>query len=342
MHTDHAARGPARRAGITAVASCLPEREVTSRQLQERIAAASGLPLPARMLERATGIASRRAAAEDEYASTLAARAARTALERAGLAPYDVDLLLFASATRDVVEPATAHIVQAELGSRAHALDVTNACNSFVNGIDTARSMILAGRARRALVVTGETPSRAVRYAPSGPRQLRDGFAGYTFGDAGAAVVLEAVERGGILDVDTETHSRHWPVGGIFGGGSRHPRGDEHTYFHGDGGELRAVFEKVGTSVLDRMRQRTGLTWDDFRHVLVHQVTVPYLDRFVELTGVPRDRLVVTVPELGNMASATLGVQLDRVHERLRPGDRVLFVGLGGGVSIMTMVWEKA
>ncbi|GAA3097276.1 hypothetical protein GCM10017687_05040 [Streptomyces echinatus] len=90
------------------------------------------------------------------------------------------------------------------------------------------------------------------------------------------------------------------------------------------------------------MRRRTGLGWDDFRHILVHQVTVPYLERFVELTGVPRDRLVVTVPELGNMASATLGVQLDRVHDGLRPGDRVLFVGLGGGVSIMTMVWEKA
>ncbi|MEU3630030.1 3-oxoacyl-ACP synthase III family protein [Streptomyces fradiae] len=342
MHIDHAAPGALRRVGITAVASSLPEREVTSGQLQERITAACGLSLPTRTFERATGIASRRAVAEGEYASTLAVRAARIALDRAGLAPCDVDLLVFASATRDVVEPATAHIVQAELGSRAHALDVANACNSFLNGIDAARAMILGGRAHRALVVTGETPSRAVRYAPSDPGQLREGFAGYTFGDAGAAVVLEAVGRGGILDVDTETHSEHWSVGGIFGGGSRHPRGDEHTYFHGDGGELREVFEKVGTSVLDRMRQRTGLAWDDFRHILVHQVTVPYLERFVELTGVPRDRLVVTVPTLGNMASATLGVQLDRVHEGLDFGDRVLFVGLGGGVSIMTMVWEKA
>ncbi|ANP51611.1 3-oxoacyl-[acyl-carrier-protein] synthase-3 [Streptomyces griseochromogenes] len=342
MHIDHAVGGPVRQVGITAVASCLPELEVTSHDLQEQITMASGLRLPARMLERVTGIVSRRSVAEGEYASTLAVRAARTALSRAGLNPYDVDLLVFASATRDVAEPATAHIVQAELGSRAHALDVTNACNSFVNGIDTARAMILAGRARRALVVTGETPSRAVQRAPSGPGRLRDGFAGYTFGDAGAAVVLEAVDRGGILDVDTETHSEHWSVGGIFGGGSRHPRGDEHTYFHGDGSELREVFEKVGTSVLDRMRQRTGLAWNDFRHILVHQVTVPYLERFVELTGVPRDRLVVTVPELGNMASATLGVQLDLVHGELGPGDRVLFVGLGGGVSIMTMVWEKA
>ncbi|GGZ08010.1 ketoacyl-ACP synthase III [Streptomyces nitrosporeus] len=342
MHTEDSTRRPESRIGIRAAASSLPEAALASERLQEQITAASGLRLPARTLERATGITSRRVAAEDEYASTLAVRAARTALARAALTPHDVDLLIFASATRDVVEPATAHIVQAGLGSRAHALDVTNACNSFVNGIDTARAMILAGRARRALVVTGETPSRAVRRAPSGPEQLRDGFAGYTFGDAGAAVVLETVDRGGILDVDTETHSEHWAVGGIFGGGSRHPRGDEHTYFRGNGAELREVFEKIGTSVLDRMRQRTGMAWSDFRHILVHQVTVPYLEHFVELTGVPRDRLVVTVPGLGNMASATLGVQLDLVHERLRPGDRVLFVGLGGGVSIMTMVWEKS
>ncbi|MGW0086519.1 3-oxoacyl-ACP synthase III family protein [Streptomyces sp. NPDC003393] len=193
MHTDHAARGSTRRAGITAVTSCLPGREVTSRQLEERISAASGCPLPARTLERATGIASRRAAAENEYASTLAVRAARTAPDRAGLAPYDVDVLVFASATRDVVEPATAHIVQAELGSRAHALDVTNACNGFVNGIDTARAMILADRARRALVVTGETPSRAVRHAPSGLDQLRDGFAGYEDGTAGPEKAVNVV-----------------------------------------------------------------------------------------------------------------------------------------------------
>ncbi|WP_328584730.1 3-oxoacyl-[acyl-carrier-protein] synthase III C-terminal domain-containing protein [Streptomyces sp. NBC_00370] len=182
----------------------------------------------------------------------------------------------------------------------------------------------------------------AVRRDPANLAEFRESFAGYTFGDAGAAVVLEAVDRGGILDVDGETRSEHWAVGGIFGGGSRHPRGDEHTYFRGDGNELRAVFEKVGTSVLDRMRHRTGLEWTDFRHVLVHQVTLPNLERFVEMSGVPEDRLVVTVPELGNIASASLGVQLDRVHANLSPGDRVLFVGLGGGMSIMTMVWEKS
>jgi 3-oxoacyl-[acyl-carrier-protein] synthase-3 len=74
--------------------------------------------------------------------------------------------------------------------------------------------------------------------------------------------------------------------------------------------------------------------------VLVHQVTVPYLERFVAVTGVPRDKLEVTVGDLGNVASASIGVQLGRVRPDLDPGDRVLMIGLGGGVSLMTMVWE--
>jgi 3-oxoacyl-[acyl-carrier-protein] synthase-3 len=330
------------RVGITATGYSLPEREVSTAALQARIEAASGLSLPPDLFTQLTGITTRRVAAGDEYSSTLAVRAAEQALTRAGLDPFDIDLLLFASASRDIVEPATAHIVQAELGTRAHALDLTNACNSFLNGIDVARTMILAGRARRALVVTGETPTRAMRPRLASRAQARSAFAGYTFGDAGAAVVIEPVERGGILDVDTETASEHWGVGGIFGGGSRHPRSEEHTYFSGDGQALRGVFEKMGTGILDRLRHRTGWEWRDYARVLVHQVTVPYLERFIEITGVPRDKLEVTVAELGNVASATLGIQLARIDTGLRTGDRVLLVGLGGGVSVMTMVWEKS
>ncbi|MET9181912.1 ketoacyl-ACP synthase III [Kitasatospora aureofaciens] len=330
------------RIGITAVGSHLPARRLTSQQLQDEITAGTRLALPERMLEKATGIRTRRFAADGEYASTLATGAARRALAARGLDPRDIDLLLFASATRDICEPATAHIVQTELGTRAHALDVSNACNSFLNGIDLARAMILAGRAGRALVVTGETPSRAMRRDPADAAALRDGFAGYTFGDAGAAVVVEPVERGGILDTATVTASEHWQAGGIPGGGSRHPRGDEYSYFRGGGKELRGIFERIGPAALADLTHRTGLTWDDYARVLVHQVTVPYLERFVELTGAPADRLVLTVPELGNVASATIGIQLDLVKAQLKPGEKVLMIGLGGGVSLMTMVWEAS
>jgi acyl-CoA:acyl-CoA alkyltransferase len=330
------------RIGITAVGYALPDDEIATGDLQERVVSSSGLPLPAGLFEQLTGIVTRRVARDDEYASALAVAAGAVALDNADLDASDIDLLVFASATRDFVEPATAHVVQHELGTTGHCFDVTNACNSFVNGIDVARSMMLAGRARRALVVTGETPTRSMRPTLDSLEQARSAFAGYTFGDAGAAVVLEVVDTGGIVDVDSVTHSEHWAVGGIAGGGSRHPRGDEHTYFSGDGRGLRDVFEKIGTGIIERLFVRTGWDWDDFAKVLVHQVTMPYLERFIEITGVPRDKLEITLPELGNMASATLGLQLARVDPLLHKDDRVLIVGLGGGVSLMTMVWEKS
>jgi 3-oxoacyl-[acyl-carrier-protein] synthase-3 len=340
--TSHHQAAPPARVGITAASEFLPGQILSSDDMEKVVAHGSGLDVPEGMFTQVTGIVSRHVASEDQYSSTLAAGAARRALDAAGLDAGDIDLLIYASATRDIAEPATAHIVQAELGSQAHALDVTNACNSFVNGIDIARALLLAGRASRALVVTGETPTRVIRWEPASTEQFWRGFAGYTFGDAGAAVVVEPVPRGGIIDVDTQTRSEHWDVAGIFGGGSRHPRDLDYTYFEGDGQALRGVFEGLGAGIFDRLGQRTGMALGDYARVLVHQVTVPYLERFAELTGVPRASLEVTVTELGNVASATLGVQLARVYDALATGDRVLLVGLGGGVSVMTMVWEKS
>ena len=106
------------------------------------------------------------------------------------------------------------------------------------------------------------------------------------------------------------------------------------------GHRLRRIFERIGAGLLERVALRTGYGWDDYAKVLVHQVTLPYLDRFADVTGVPRAKLEITVDRLGNMASATLGVQLALVRPELETGDRVLLIGLGGGVSLMTMVWE--
>lgn len=331
------------RVGITAAAHVLPPTVLTTADLQARVEAASGFALPAGLLERLTGIRERHVVVEGEqWASSLAIDAARLALDHAGRDPEEVDLLLFASASRDFVEPATAHVVNHALGMRAHCLDVTNACNSFVNGLDLARAMIETGRATTALVVTGEAPSLSTRWAVKDVHDAAHHFAGYTFGDAGAAVVVEPVATGGFGRTETETHSEHWEVGGLFGGGTRWPRDLDKTYFTGAGRELKRVFEKIGPAIVDSTLAHAGLGVDDLAAVFVHQVTAPYVDRFCEVTGVPRELLDVTVDTHGNVASATLPLQLSRQWDRLAPGDTALFLGLGGGVSVMSTLWTKS
>ncbi|WP_067812439.1 3-oxoacyl-ACP synthase III family protein [Actinomadura kijaniata] len=325
------------RARIAAVAAHLPERTLTSAEVEARVDAASPAfrPHPT-IVERMTGIRSRHVMDDDQQASDLAVAAARTALADRGLPADRLDLLVFGSASQDLVEPATAHIVAAKLGATCPVFDVKNACNSFLNGLQTADALIRTGQAERVLVCTGEAPSRAIRWSVRDRAQFVDAFAGYTLSDAGAAVVVEAASDGGIFYRDFAAVSAAWRVGTLPGGGSMHPRDPEYTYFSGDGRRLKDAFVGHGPEIFVNALTKTGLTWDDFAVIAVHQVTLPYLEILRSILGIPAEKLVVTLPEHGNMASASLPVQLaTAIREgRCRPGDRVAMVGLAGGVSL--------
>lgn len=313
----------------------LPERRVGSAEVERRIAPYTP---PRGVVHRLTGICARHVAGPDEQASDLAAAAARKLLAGTGTAASDVDLLLFASASQDMVEPATAHIVAAKLELGCPVMDVKNACNSVLNALEVADALITCGRYRRVLVVSGETPSRAVRWDVDSLRGFLRAFPGYTLSDAGAALLLTdgAPAGSGVLGSGFTADSRHWAAGTLAGGGSLHPREVEHTYFAMDSARLKAAFLAVGTGVLDDTLARLGLTWEDMAVVAVHQVSLPYLEVFARGAGVPRDRLVVTVAEHGNVASASLPLQLVTARElgRCGPGDLVALVGLAGGVSL--------
>lgn len=313
----------------------LPERRVSTEEVERRIAPYTP---PSGVIHRLTGITSRHVAGEHEQASDLAVAASRKLLAETGTAASDVDLLIFASASQDMVEPATAHIVAAKLELSCPVMDVKNACNSVLNGIEVADALITCGRYRRVLVATGETPSRAVRWEVGSLRGFLRAFPGYTLSDAGAAVLLTdgAPAGSGVLGSGFTADSRHWQAGTLAGGGSQHPRDVEHTYFAMDSARLKAAFLAVGTGVLDDTLARLGLGWSDMAVVAVHQVSLPYLDVFARGAGVPADRLVVTVAEHGNVASATLPLQLVTARElgRCGPGDLVALVGLAGGVSL--------
>jgi 3-oxoacyl-[acyl-carrier-protein] synthase-3 len=331
------------RAAIAGVGTYLPERVVTSDEVERRIAEASAahgfVPKPG-IVERLTGVRERRYKEPHQDASDLAVEAARRALAAAELEAGDVDLLIFGSSSQVLIEPATAHIVSAKLGSRAVVFDIKNACNSFINAMQVADSLIRTGQYRRALVCTGECPSEAVRWNIRDVEHMKASFAGYTFGDAGAAMVLEARSDGrGIHELDMVAASRFWELCTLPTGGSMHPRDLEKTYFEGDGAKLRDAFIEVGPGVLIDMFKRTGTTFDDYDVVLFHQVSLQLLEVFQAVSGVPDEKVVRTVDVLGNVASATLPIQLERAIAtgRAKPGANVLWIGVGAGISTVVM-----
>jgi 3-oxoacyl-[acyl-carrier-protein] synthase-3 len=328
---------------IVGVSAHVAEHVLTIEEVEARVVGASdGFVPPTGVLGRLTGVRRIHHAGPDTQASDLAAEAARTSLALLGLDAADVDLLVFASASQDLVEPATAHIVADLLGARCPVMDVKNACNSWLNGVQVAEALIATGQYERVLVVTGEMPSRAARWRVRDARQFVESVPGYTMSDAGAAALVERASpgaRGQILHRWFTAESRHWSVGQLPAGGTRHPRDVEKGYFVMDGARLRQAFDSVDVEEIHRALKADGLGVEDFAAVAVHQVAMPYLDVFAARLGLRRDLVVETLPDHGNCASATLPLQWQQI-ERLdlaRPGEPVLLVGLAGGISVGTM-----
>lgn len=327
---------------ITSAGWYLPGAPVSTDEVEARVAAASpGLRMRRGFLQGLTGIQSRHYLPEAMQASDLAVEAGRRALRSAGAGSGDVDLLVWGSASQDLVEPATAHIVAAKLGLGCPVFDVKNACNSFLNALQVAAALLTTRSYRTALVVTGESPSRAIRWSIDDQAAFLLSVPGYTMGDAGAAVLLTYDEHcEGIFFQEYRAWSQHWSIATLPGGGSMHPRGDEWTYFGGDGTRLREAFMSIGPGLFHDTLAATNLRYDDFAAIFCHQVTLPFLELFCGETGLPIERLMVTVPEFGNVASATLPLQLALALDsgRVRRGDMVMLAGLAGGLSMGVML----
>jgi acyl-CoA:acyl-CoA alkyltransferase len=326
---------------VAGVASYLPATRRTSVEVEDMIAASNpDLVFPQGIVETMTGVRSRCVADEGVNASDLAASAARRVLEQTGTRAGEVDLVIFASASQDMLEPATANMVQEKVGTACPVFDVKNACNSFLQGIQVASALIKTGAAHRALVTTGETPSRCIKWSVRDRDDFKYSFPGYTLGDAGAAaLVIASDDERGIFHQSFQTVSRHWQVATIPGGGSAHPRGDEYSYFRSDGTALRDAFVENGAGILERALAVTGTCLEDYRRILVHQVAMPFLRVFIDVTGVPAEKVEVTLPDLGNIASTTLPVAFAQSEARggIQPGDNVLWIGLASGISVGVM-----
>jgi 3-oxoacyl-(acyl-carrier-protein) synthase III len=327
-------------ARIAGLGIYLPERTRTTRQTEKDLREANPrIKLATGLIKRLTGVETVHVRPEGWETSDLAVAASREALAES---PGDIDLLIFASASQDLIEPATSHIVAAKLGLECPVMDVKNACNSVINAMQVAEALIASGQYRRVLIASGEQPSHGVRWKLRDHEQFIRSFPGYTMSDAGAAVILEASEdpETGILDSAFIAVSKHWEIGTLPTGGSMNPRSIEHAYFDMDGSGLQRAFLELGPQPVLDILEKNGLEWDDFDLVAIHQVALPYLPPIFERLGVADDKSVITIADHGNLASVTLPLQLVRARERglVKPGSLVLLIGLAGGISLGLMV----
>lgn len=331
------------KAKIESLAIALPEKKIDSLSLEKQIRDSSrGINLPNGAIEILTGVKERRILAEGKNASDLATEAAEKAIREAKLEKDTIDCLIFAAASSDITEPATANIVQENLKLNCPALDVKNACNSFLNAIEVAESFIISGKYKKVLICNGEVPSRGIRTKVSDKDQLRKSFAGYTLGDAGAAMIIGPSEgKSGIVYSKFMSYGEHWRVSTVMGGGTRYPRDMEKTYFEGETAGLKELFQKVGKQPIYDGLKSVGWTLEDLKKIIIHQVSSKTFDAFVAEAGLPREKLVIVLPELGNMVSASIPVALESVKADLKEGDKLMLLGLAAGISIsvMLIIW---
>ena len=302
------------------VGSSLPRRMVTNDELAETVDTSDEW-----IVER-TGIRSRYIAGEGETTSTLATAAARNALDHAGVAPTDIDLIVLATATPDQTFPSSATKVQAALGiGDCVAFDVHAVCTGFLYALSVADSMLRAGTARKALVIGAETFSRILDWDDRATCVL--------FGDGAGALVLGAEEsERGILATRLHADGRHNDLLFVDGGPST----------TGTVGKLRmkgrevfrhAVVNLAG--VLNEVLEDAGLSTADVDWVVPHQANARILDATAKKLGLDPAKVVVTVDRHANTSAASVPLAFDTAVKdgRIKRGDVVVLEAMGGGFT---------
>ncbi len=311
---------------ITGTGSYLPPNRVSNEALAAQLAK-DGVETSDEWIVERTGIRARYFAAPDVTSSELAVHAARHALEAAGRTAADIDLIIVATSTPDMVFPSTACILQRKLGAfGAAAFDVQAVCSGFVYGLTIADSMIRSGAATRALVIGAEVFSRILDF--------KDRTTCVLFGDGAGAVVLEASDQPGILATDLHADGRHVEIlcvpGNVSGG---QVLGDPLLKMDG-----QAVF-KLAVGVLESAARavlhKAGRSEADIDWLIPHQANIRIMQSTARKLKLPMDKVVVTVAEHGNTSAASIPLALDVAVRKgqVQRGDTVMLEGVGGGFT---------
>ncbi len=329
------------RSKISEIAAYLPERRVSNQELMDAVNQKKTF-LPDGVLERLFGIQERRFAAKNEQVSDLAVQAALKIIDKVGR--EKIDLLIFAAACSDLIEPATSNIVQSKLGLRCPCMDLKNACNSMVTAMHTADAFIKAGIYKNILIVNGEKLSDAINYAIKDMDHLKRAMASFTLGDAGAAIIMSVSDdESGLYHQEFMTEGNHWELCTIQGGGSMFPHDNSKLYFEGKTTELKEAMIVHSKDFVLKAFERCDWAIDSINHIFTHQVSNQTFKVIAENTGLDKEKFVNTFEKYGNTAAASipLSIVYARDNNILQKGDKIALVGLAAGlsVSVQMLIW---
>lgn len=313
-------------ARISGTGSCLPPQRLTNADMVARLAA-RGVETSDDWIVERTGIRARHFVGDGVFASDLAAEAARNALTSAGVQGADIDLIIVATSTPDMVFPSTAAIVQNKLGiAGCPVFDVQAVCSGFIYALTVAEAMIRTGTASKALVIGAEVFSRLLDF--------NDRTTCVLFGDGAGAVVLEASDTPGILSTDIHADGKHTDIlcvpGHVSGG---QIMGDPLLKMDG-----QAVF-KLAVGVLEDTARaaldKAGKTAADIDWLIPHQANIRIMAGTARKLKMPMDKVVVTVDQHGNTSAASIPLALDHAVRagQVKKGDTLLLEGVGGGFT---------
>ena len=310
-----------RRIGITGLGVYVPERVFTNKDLEQYVDTTDEW-----IVER-TGIRERRMATQDEALSDIALPACRDALAQAGLEGKDIDLIIVATVTPDMMFPSTAALLADALGATdAAAYDLSAGCTGFMYALAQGYGMLAGGLSKRALVVGGDLLSKILDWEDRSTLVL--------FGDGAGAVVLEVGPEQGFVGFELGADGGGGASLWLPGSGSRH-FDDPERYVKMNGREVFKFATRVLVQSAEDLLARCGMTIEDVDLYIPHQANVRIIDHATRKLGVPSERVVINVDRYGNTSSGSIPLALAdaALDGRLKPGQMVLMTGMGAGLT---------
>jgi 3-oxoacyl-[acyl-carrier-protein] synthase III len=316
------------RSRIVSTGSYLPEKVLSNSEMEKMVDTSD------EWITERTGIKERRIADRTQAASDLAYEASRIALERAGLGPEDIDLIIVATITGDMPFPSTACFLQDKLGAtNAAGFDINAACSGFLYSLYIADSFIKSGRHRRILVAGTEVLSKITDWD--------DRTTCVIFGDgAGAVIVGPSDDDSGLLSININSDGKMWDLIHVPGGGSRNPASQltieqRMHYIKMKGNETFKVAVRTLEDIALKTLEENNIDPSSLSLLIPHQANLRIIQATAERLKVPMDKVIINLDKYGNTSAASIPIALDEALQsgRIKTGDYILLEAFGGGLT---------